>query len=122
MEDGSAAVAYNFEPAGFAPRTRERQGRAHRLSGTPFLANTRGGQSTVIEGSGRFVGEQPTGAIGRTPEEVTDGVTINLINVLAAQVAKTSPYRMILYNIRLWRTESVPVHNSCDSRGAPIRV
>ena len=53
------------------------------------MANNRGGQSTVIEGSGRFVGDQPTGSINRASEEATDGVTINLVNVPAPQAAKT---------------------------------
>jgi hypothetical protein len=43
-------------------RTSEGQMRPDRTSSAPLLANTRGGQSTVIEGSGRFVGEPPTGA------------------------------------------------------------
>ena len=63
--------------------------RPDRTSSAPLLANTRGGQSTVIEGSGRFVGEPPTGVIGRPPEDVTDGVTLNLVNVPAPQAAKT---------------------------------
>jgi general secretion pathway protein D len=64
-------------------RTSEGQMRPDRTSSAPLLANTRGGQSTVIEGSGRFIGEPPTGAIGRPPEDVTDGVTLNLVNVPA---------------------------------------
>lgn len=59
------------------------------MGGAPLLANTRGGQSTLIEGTGRFVGDTPTGAIGQTSDEVTDGVTINLVNVPAPQAAKT---------------------------------
>jgi len=50
-----------------------------------LLANTRGGQSTVIEGSGRFVGEPPTGAINPSSDDVADGVTLNLVNVPAPQ-------------------------------------
>jgi general secretion pathway protein D len=70
-------------------RTTEWQGRPDRTSSAPLLANTRGGQSTVIEGSGRFVGEPPTGTIGRPSEDVADGVTLNLVNVPAPQAAKT---------------------------------
>ena len=65
------------------------QSRPDRTSGAPLLANTRGGKSTVIEGSGRFVGEPPAGAIGRPSEDVADGVTLNLVNVPAPQAAKT---------------------------------
>lgn len=57
--------------------------------GAPLLANTRGGQSTVIEGTGRFVADAPTGAIGHASDEVTDGVTINLVNVPTPQAAET---------------------------------
>ena len=54
-------------------RANEFQSRYDRTSSALLLANTRGGQSTVIEGSGRFVGEPPTGAIGRPSEDLTDG-------------------------------------------------
>jgi len=70
-------------------KTSEGQSRPDRTNSAPLLANTRGGQSTVIEGSGRFLGEPATGAIGRQTEEVTDGVTLNLVNVPAPQAAKT---------------------------------
>jgi general secretion pathway protein D len=60
-----------------------------RMGGSPLLANTRGGNSTVIEGSGRFVGEPATGSVSRSQEDVVDGVTINLVNVPAPQAAKT---------------------------------
>lgn len=60
-----------------------------RIGGSPLLANTRGGNSTVIEGSGRFIGEPPTGGTARASEDVADGVTINLVNVPASHAAKT---------------------------------
>lgn len=43
----------------------------------------------MVEGTGRFVGEPPTGAVSRGSEEVADGVTINLVGVPAPQAAKT---------------------------------
>ncbi len=70
-------------------RASEGTSRPDRTGSALLLANTRGGQSTVIEGSGRFVGDPPTGAIGRPSEDVTDGVTLNLVNVPAPQAAKT---------------------------------
>jgi general secretion pathway protein D len=70
-------------------RTSDAPTRTDRTGGAPLLANTRGGQSTVIEGSGRFVGDPPTGSIGPPSEDVTDGVTLNLVNVPAPQAAKT---------------------------------
>jgi general secretion pathway protein D len=63
--------------------------RSNRTSGPPLLANARGGPSTIIEGSGRFVGDPPTGSIGKSPEDAADGVTLNLVNVPAPQAAKT---------------------------------
>jgi hypothetical protein len=60
-----------------------------RTNSAPLLANIRGGPSTIIEGSGRFVGEPPTGSINRSSDEVSDGVTLNLVNVPAPQAAKT---------------------------------
>jgi general secretion pathway protein D len=67
----------------------EGQRRPDRTGGAPLLGNTRGGDSTIIEGSGRFVGEPPTGSINPSSEDVTDGVTLNLVNVPAPQAAKT---------------------------------
>jgi general secretion pathway protein D len=60
-----------------------------RVGGAPLLDNARGGKSTIIEGSGRFVGEPPTGSIRWSADPVEDGVTINLVNVPAPQAAKT---------------------------------
>jgi general secretion pathway protein D len=86
IDDAPVSTAWNFVPP---MRASEGQSRPDRMSGAPLLANTRGGQSTVIEGSGRFVGEPTTGSIGRPSEDVTDGVTLNLVNVPAPQAAKT---------------------------------
>jgi len=70
--------------------TSSSQPRQDRTNGAPLLANARdGASSTFIEGSGRFVGEAPTGSINRSTEETADGVTINLVNVPAPQAAKT---------------------------------
>jgi general secretion pathway protein D len=85
----SEAAASNSWNAAPLARGSDTSGRSSRLGGAPLLANTRGGQSTLIEGSGRFVGEPPTGAIGRPTDEVSDGVTLNLVNVPAPQAAKT---------------------------------
>lgn len=92
IDDAPVTNAWNAVPAASpAPvvRTSAGQWRSDRTGGAPLLANTRGGQSTVIEGTGRFVGDAPTGAIGRASDEVTDGVTLNLVNVPAPQAAKT---------------------------------
>jgi general secretion pathway protein D len=86
IDDAPASAAWTSQPL---VRASEGQGRTDRMSSAPLLANTRGGPSTIIEGSGRFVGEPPTGAIGRATDDVADGVTLNLINVPAPQAAKT---------------------------------
>lgn len=66
-------------------------GRSHPgpAGGTFPLADTRAAQSTVIEGSGRFVGEPPVGTIKWSVDPAEDGVTVNLVNVPAIQAAKT---------------------------------
>ena len=87
LDDAAPALdSWNAAPP---PRTSSSQPRSDRTSGTSLLGNTRGGESTFIEGSGHFVGEPSTAAIGRTSDEVTDGVTLNLVNVPVPQAAKT---------------------------------
>jgi general secretion pathway protein D len=86
FDDTPVTNSWNAVPAA---RASSAQTRLDRTNGAPLLANTRGGEATLIEGSGRFVGEPPTGAIGRPADEVADGVTLNLVNVPAPQAAKT---------------------------------
>ncbi len=86
FDDAPVTDSWNAVPA---VRTSSAQARMDRTNGAPLLANTRGGDATLIEGSGRFVGEPPTGAIGRPSDEIADGVTLNLVNVPAPQAAKT---------------------------------
>jgi general secretion pathway protein D len=86
MDDAPASATWSSAPL---VRPSEPQRRTDRSGGAPLLANNRGGESTIIEGSGRFVGDPPTGAIGRASEDAADGVTLNLVNVPAPQAAKT---------------------------------
>ena len=89
-DSGNSSVAFDSVSAPLpVTRTNEGTARADRIIGAPLLASTRGAQSTIIEGSGRFVGEPPTGSISREPDVGSDGVTINLVNVPAPQAAKT---------------------------------
>jgi general secretion pathway protein D len=44
---------------------------------------------TVLEGSGRFIGEPPVGSAKSAADSADDGVTLNLVNVPAPQAAKT---------------------------------
>jgi len=61
-DSGNSSVAFDSVSAPLpVTRTNEGTARADRIIGAPLLASTRGGQSTIIEGSGRFVGEPPTG-------------------------------------------------------------
>ncbi|MGJ5222176.1 secretin N-terminal domain-containing protein, partial [Bradyrhizobium oligotrophicum] len=83
LEAGAAAQAQA------AVRSPAASARAGKMSGSPLLDDNRGGPATMIEGSGRFVGEAPTGAVARASEDVADGITINLVNVPAPQAAKT---------------------------------
>jgi general secretion pathway protein D len=87
MDDAPASATWSSAPL---VRPSEPQRRTDRAGGgAPLLANNRGGESTIIEGSGRFIGDPPTGAIGRASEDAADGVTLNLVNVPAPQAAKT---------------------------------
>jgi general secretion pathway protein D len=88
IDDVPTSSTWSSAPLPYT-RTSDGQNRSDRSGGAALLANTRGGQATVIEGSGRFVGDPPTGAIGKPSEDVTDGVTLNLVNVPAPQAAKT---------------------------------
>ncbi|WP_316205375.1 type II secretion system secretin GspD [Bradyrhizobium sp. SZCCHNS3004] len=83
--DADAGAAVQAQAA-MRPAASERAGR---ISGSPLLDDNRGGPATMVEGTGRFVGEPPTGAVARGTEDVADGVTINLVGVPAPQAAKT---------------------------------
>lgn len=52
------------------------------------VADSAPAQATVIEGTGRFVGEPPTGSVPGA-DNGEGGVTLNLVNVPTAQAAKT---------------------------------
>ena len=81
------ATTNNWTPAP-SPRTSESRERTAAI-GAPLFANSRAGASTILEGSGRFVGEPPTGAVRASGEAGEGGVTLNLVNVPAPQAAKT---------------------------------
>ncbi|MGJ4946765.1 type II secretion system secretin GspD [Bradyrhizobium sp. HKCCYLS20291] len=97
MEEGTSSFAWSTSAADAgsaaqaqaAMRAPAGSARAGKISGSPLLDDNKGGPSTMVEGTGRFVGEPPTGAVSRGSEEVADGVTINLVGVPAPQAAKT---------------------------------
>jgi general secretion pathway protein D len=88
IDDTPTSAEWSSAPAPVV-RSSEVRVRPERSGGAPLLASARGGPSTVIEGSARFVGEPSTGSVSRSPEDGTDGVTLNLVNVPAPQAAKT---------------------------------
>lgn len=70
-------------------RMMDDQSGSARLDGSPLLAKDRGGRTTIIEGTGRFVGH-PGADANATLSETGDGdITLNLHNVPTAQAAKT---------------------------------
>lgn len=85
MDDAPSSNTWISVPSS---RMSEAPSRPERLNGAPLLDNTRGGKSTIVEGTGRFVGEPPTGSIRWSGDPVEDGVTLNLVNVPAPQAAK----------------------------------
>nr|WP_315780891.1 type II secretion system secretin GspD [Bradyrhizobium sp. SZCCHNPS1003] len=97
VEEGTSSFAWNTSAADAgaasqaqaAMRTPAGSTRAGKLSGSPLLDDNKGGPVSMVEGTGRFVGESPTGAVSRGSDDVADGVTINLVNVPAPQAAKT---------------------------------
>ncbi|MGJ4961324.1 type II secretion system secretin GspD [Bradyrhizobium sp. HKCCYLRH3061] len=94
VEEGTSSFTWSTESgsaaeAQAAMRSPAGNGRAGKISGSPLLDDNKGGPATMIEGTGRFVGEPPIGAVPRGTEDVADGVTINLVGVPAPQAAKT---------------------------------
>ncbi|WP_315770066.1 MULTISPECIES: hypothetical protein [unclassified Bradyrhizobium] len=89
MEEGTSSFAWSTSvaeagsaaQAQAAMRSPAGNARAGRISGSPLLDDNKGGPTTMVEGTGRFVGEPPTGAVPRGAEDVADGVTINLAGV-----------------------------------------
>ena len=71
-DDASVTNTWNSVPSA---RLSDAQVRPERISGAPLLDNTRGGKSTVIEGTGRFVGDPPTGSVRWSGDPGDDGVT-----------------------------------------------
>jgi general secretion pathway protein D len=86
LDDPPVTNTWNAVPSA---RLSDNQSRLGRIAGAPLLANTRDAQSTIIEGTGRFVGQPPTGTIKWSADPIEDGVTLNLVNVPATQAAKT---------------------------------
>jgi general secretion pathway protein D len=89
FEDGIAtpAATNSWERV---PRARLDDGKSHKSSApVAASANTTQGETTYLEGTGRFVGEQRPRARSFAPEASEDAVTLNLVNVPAPQAAKT---------------------------------
>ena len=66
------------------------EGRAARgTTGAPLLADRPVGSPTLLEGTGRFVGAPSPASQAAAADASGEGVTLNLVNVLAPQAAKT---------------------------------
>jgi general secretion pathway protein D len=86
MDEAPVVNTWNSMPPS---RLSDSVSRPERLNGAPLLANTRGGKSTIVEGTGRFVGDPPIESIRWSGDTGDAAITINLVNVPAPQAAKT---------------------------------
>jgi general secretion pathway protein D len=89
FEDGIAAPAASnsWERV---PRARLDDGKTRKIpSSVATSADTTRAETTYLEGTGRFVGDQPLRSRSFAPEANEDAVTLNLVNVPASQAAKT---------------------------------
>ncbi|MGA2125108.1 MAG: type II secretion system secretin GspD [Xanthobacteraceae bacterium] len=82
------AAANAWSPSPGARRS-EQAPRQVSSNGTALLGHEPAGNSTMIEGSGRFIGESPASRDRSAAETAADDVTLNLVNVPAPQAAKT---------------------------------
>jgi general secretion pathway protein D len=81
-------TANSWSPSPIARRGDEAPRRGT-SGGTALLGTEPAGKSTIVEGTGRFIGEQSTPESSSSPADTTDSVTLNLVNVPAPQAAKT---------------------------------
>ncbi|PDT87489.1 type II secretion system protein GspD [Bradyrhizobium sp. Y36] len=88
IEDASDNVreAWNGPPP--ATRTAAISSYSNQAMPSP-LGPKAAGEPAFFNGSGRFLGSKPTGAMGGVAEETGDGVTLNLLNASVPQAAKT---------------------------------
>jgi general secretion pathway protein D len=90
LDDGVPAPATTNSWERAPPRARLDDGKG-RKGEVPVAASADAspGETTYLEGTGRFVGEQRLRARSFAPEANQDPVTLNLVNVPAPQAAKT---------------------------------
>ncbi len=92
IDDEGSTNTWNASPIA---RRGDEVPRRSSSGGTALLGNEPAGKSTIIEGTGRFIGEPSasdrlSAPEGRSaPEGAADNVTLNLVNVPAPQAAKT---------------------------------
>lgn len=87
-ESGPAAVTNSWSPAPLA-RADDSVSRRVPTKGMPLLDSAARTNTTMVEGTGRFIGEPPAGNATSSAVGKDDGVTLNLVNVPAPQAAKT---------------------------------
>jgi general secretion pathway protein D len=89
LEDGVAASALS-NSGERAPRARLDDGKGRRnVPADPVSDDKTRGETVFMEGTGRFVGEEPMRARPLAAAQGDDAVTLNLVNVPAPQAAKT---------------------------------
>ncbi len=94
FEDGAATPAMTTSPAvanswDRAPRARLDDGKSRKGSAASSAFADTAGETTYLEGTGRFVGEPPLRARAFAPTAKEELVTLNLVNVPVPQAAKT---------------------------------
>jgi general secretion pathway protein D len=92
LENGTATPASTDAMAngwGRMSRARPDDGKSRQAPTASTVAEKTQGETTYVEGTGRFVGDPPFRARPFSPGTNDDGVTVNLVNVPAPQAAKT---------------------------------
>jgi len=86
IEDSSVVDTWRPVPL---KRFVNQQSAANRTTGTSLQPDKSVGEPTVVEGTGRFVGNPRSPPQLSAGDHSEDGVTLNLVNVPASQAAKT---------------------------------
>ena len=78
-------------------RLETKQGAANRTLGTSLQPEKSVGEPTLVEGTGRFVGDPRSTPQQSAGDHSEDGVTLNLVNVPAPQAATSGRYQVSDY-------------------------
>jgi general secretion pathway protein D len=86
IEDSSITNTWRSDPL---PRLDAKRGRAPGTTSAPLLRDRPAAKPTLIEGTGRFVGDRSKDLHTNASDSVESGVTLNLVNVPVQQAANT---------------------------------